>query len=273
MLGKMLDNVRKTSPLVHNITNYVTINDCANIVLACGASPIMANDEAEVEEITALCKGLNINIGTLNRQTIPAMLKAGKKANELNHPVVLDPVGVGASTLRKDTVNELINNIQFAAIRGNISEIRALALGCGSLRGVDADTSFDISDDTLASMIEFAKELAGKLNTIIAISGAIDIVTDHSTAYCIHNGHPMMRSVTGAGCMLSAMTAAYLAANPDSPLEATAAAVCTMGVCGEKAYSRLSTEAGNATYRGYIIDAVYRLTGSELNNSSRFKIL
>lgn len=272
MLGKMLDNVRKISPLVHNITNYVTINDCANIVLACGASPIMANDEAEVEEITAFCKGLNINIGTLNRQTIPAMLKSCRKANELKLPIILDPVGIGASELRKNTVNELINNIHFTVIRGNLSEIKTLALGYSPLRGVDADITDDITADNLSAIMEFTKELAKKLNTIIAVSGTIDIVTDQNTTYGIYNGHPMMRSVTGAGCMLSALTAAYLAANPDTPLEATAAAVCAMGISGEKAYSRLTTEDGNATYRNYIIDTVYRITGETLNKAARYKI-
>ena len=272
MLGKMLDNVRKISPLVHNITNYVTINDCANIVLACGASPIMANDEAEVEEITAFCKGLNINIGTLNRQTIPAMLKSCRKANELKLPIILDPVGIGASELRKNTVNELINNIHFTVIRGNLSEIKTLALGYSPLRGVDADITDDITADNLSAIMEFTKELAKKLNTIIAVSGTIDIVTDQNTTYGIYNGHPMMRSVTGAGCMLSALTAAYLAANPDTPLEATAAAVCAIGISGEKAYSRLSMEDGNATYRNYIIDAVYRLTDEALNEAARYKI-
>ena len=123
MLGKMLANVREKNPLIHNITNYVTVNDCANILLACGASPIMADDVDEVEEITSLCAGLNINIGTLNQRTIPAMIAAGKQANLLHHPVLLDPVGAGASTLRTNTALQLLKEVQFTVIRGNISEI------------------------------------------------------------------------------------------------------------------------------------------------------
>ena len=141
MLKNMLENVRKNCPLVHNITNYVTVNDCANIILACGASPIMADDENEVEEITTICGGLNINIGTLNKRTIASMLKAGKKANELNHPVVLDPVGAGASALRTETATNLLEEVKFSVIRGNISEIKTLALGSGTTKGVDADVA------------------------------------------------------------------------------------------------------------------------------------
>ena len=120
----ILGNVRSRVPLVHNITNYVTVNDCANILLACGGSPIMSDDEGDVEDITAICGGLNINIGTLNRNTIPSMFLAGKRANALNHPVLLDPVGAGASKLRTETAAGLIKEVQFAVIRGNISEIK-----------------------------------------------------------------------------------------------------------------------------------------------------
>ena len=139
MMKKMLENVRKTCPLIHNITNYVTVNDCANVLLACGGSPIMSDDVDEAEEITTICGGLNINIGTLNQRTIPTMHKAGRKANALGHPVVLDPVGAGASVLRTKTAKELIEDVQFTVIRGNISEIKALALGTGGARGVDAE--------------------------------------------------------------------------------------------------------------------------------------
>ncbi len=141
MFKEMLENVRKRRPLVHNITNYVTVNDCANIVLACGGSPIMSDDIDEVEEITALCGALNINIGTLNSRTIPSMLAAGEKANELKRPVVLDPVGAGASRLRTDTALKLLEKVRFSVIRGNISEIKTLAAGSGTTKGVDADSA------------------------------------------------------------------------------------------------------------------------------------
>ena len=136
MFQKMLENVRGKCPLIHNITNYVTVNDCANIVLACGASPIMSDDQSEVEEITTICGGLNINIGTLNKRTIESMFLAGKRANALSHPVVLDPVGAGASKLRTETAQKLLEEVKFTVIRGNISEVKTLASGAGTTKGV-----------------------------------------------------------------------------------------------------------------------------------------
>lgn len=272
MLKEMLENVRKATPLIHNITNYVTVNDCANILLACGASPIMSDDLNEVEEITTICGGLNINIGTLNRTTIPSMFAAGKKANQYGHPVVLDPVGAGASKLRTETAHKLLEEVQFTVIRGNISEIKTLALGEGTTKGVDADNAEIVTDDTLDSTVIFAKKLSQKTGAIIVITGAIDIVADINKAFVIRNGHPMMSSITGSGCMLSSMIAAYLVANPEHPLEATTAAVCAMGLCGEKAQSRLSTYEGNSTYRNYIIDEVYNLTGSAFESGVKYEM-
>ena len=272
MLKEMLENVRKNCPLIHNITNYVTVNDCANVLLACGGSPIMSDDVDEAEEIVSICGGLNINIGTLNQRTIPAMHKAGRKANELGHPVVLDPVGAGASSLRTQTAKDLIGNVKFTVIRGNISEIKALALGEGGARGVDADVADKVTEDTRSHAVAFAKEFAKKTGAVIAITGAIDIVADGKKAYCISNGHPMMSSITGTGCQLSALIAAYVTANPNTPLEATVAAVCLMGICGERAYERLTELDGNATYRNYIMDAVYRLTGEELEKQAKYKV-
>lgn len=156
MIEKMLENVRTKCPLIHNITNYVTVNDCANVLIACGASPIMADDKDEVEDITTICAGLNINIGTLNRRSIASMLIAGKRANKLNHPVVLDPVGVGASKLRTDTAMQLLEEIKFAVIRGNISEIKTLVFGSGTTKGVDADMADKITEENLDEIIAFA---------------------------------------------------------------------------------------------------------------------
>ena len=236
MFRNIFANVRAKSPLVHNITNYVTVNDCANIVLACGASPIMADDAAEVEDITSLCAGLNLNIGTLNSRTIPSMLLAGHTANRLGHPVVLDPVGAGASHLRTETALRLLREVKFTVIRGNISEF------------------------------------AARRGAVVAVTGAIDIVADGERAFCIRNGHPMMSAVTGTGCQLSALTAAFCAANPDKPLEAAAAAVCAMGLAGEAAHSRLSRLDGNATYRNYIIDAIFNMTPEQLEEGARYEM-
>ena len=183
MLEEMLKNVREKSPLIHNITNYVTVNDCANVVLACGASPIMADDQEEVAEITSICTGLNINIGTLNSRTIESMLIAGKKANELHHPVVLDPVGVGASTLRTQTALKLLDEIQFSVIRGNISEIKTLALGSGTTKGVDANIADKVTKENIKEVVRFAQEFSRKTGAIIAITGAIDLVCSYSIFY------------------------------------------------------------------------------------------
>ncbi len=272
MFAAILENVRKTCPLIHNITNYVTVNDCANIVLACGASPIMADDKEEVEEITTICSGLNINIGTLNSRTIASMLLAGKKANALNHPVILDPVGAGASRLRTETAYQLLEEVKFAVIRGNISEIKTLASGSGTTKGVDADVADKATEENLDEVVAFAKAFAEKTGAVVAITGAIDIVADKEKAYCIRNGHPMMSSITGTGCQLSAMTAAFVTANPDHPLEAAAAAVCAMGLAGEIAHERLTPLDGNSTYRNYIIDAIYHLSPEQLEKGANYEM-
>nr|WP_315022430.1 hydroxyethylthiazole kinase [uncultured Aminipila sp.] len=272
MLKEKLENVRQESPLIHNITNYVTVNDCANILLACGASPIMSDDTEEVEEITSICGGLNINIGTLNQRTIQSMLLAGKKANELKHPVILDPVGAGASKLRTETSHKLLEQVRFTVIRGNISEIKTIAIGEGSTKGVDANVADCITEENLDEAVKFAKEFAGKMNAVIAITGAIDIVADLNKAYIIRNGNPMMSKITGTGCMLTAMTTAYIVANPGSELEAAAAAVCAMGLCGELAYDRLNSYDGNSTYRNYIIDEIFNLDGDKLERGAKYEV-
>ena len=272
MFKKMYENVRENYPLIHNITNYVTVNDCANIVIACGASPIMSDDKDEVAEITTICSGLNINIGTLNSRTIESMLIAGKRANELSHPVVLDPVGAGASGLRTQTAMQLLEEVKFTVIRGNISEIKTLASGSGTTKGVDADVADKVTEENLDEVVAFAKVFAKKTGAVIAITGAIDIVADSTKAYCIRNGHSMMSSITGTGCQLSAMTAAFITANPDHPLEAAAAAVSAMGYAGEVAHSRLTALDGNSTYRNYIIDAIYNMTPEMLEEGVKYEV-
>lgn len=268
MFSEILTQVKKSAPLVHCITNFVAANDCANILLACGASPIMAVDAAEAEEITALSAGLCINLGTPDFSRVSAMLISGKKANELGLPAVLDPVGAGASKMRTDTAKRLIDEVKFAVIRGNISEIAALASGSPSTRGVDAD--FSHGDVDFA--VQLAKSFAQKTGAVVAITGETDIAADARRAFCIYNGSPMMRYVTGAGCQLSAMLTAYAAANPDAVSESAAAAVCAMGLCGEKAYSRLTELDGSASYRNYITDAVYNLTPEELERGAKYEI-
>ena len=272
MFAEQFANVRTKSPLIHNITNYVTVNDCANMVLACGASPIMADDAAEVEDITTICGGLNINIGTLNSRTITSMLLAGKKANQLGHPVVLDPVGAGASRLRTDTANRLMREVRFDAVRGNISEIKTLCTGSGTTKGVDADAVDAVTEATLDDGVALVKAFAKQAGCIIAVTGAIDLVGDGERCWCIRNGRPEMSRITGTGCQLSALTAAFITANPGQPLEAAAAAVCAMGLAGEIAHARLTPLDGNATYRNYIIDAIYNMTPEQLEKGANYEV-
>jgi hydroxyethylthiazole kinase len=272
-LGVYLENVRARTPLIHNITNYVTVNDVANILLACGGSPIMADSPDEAEDIQTICGGLNINIGTLNSATIPAMFLAGKKAGELGHPAVLDPVGAGASRLRTETALRLLREVKFTAVRGNISEIKSLAAGAGTTKGVDADAADRVTEENLPASVRFVKEVAAGLGCVAAVTGAIDLVSDGKRCFVIRNGRPEMSGITGTGCQLSALTAAYITANPDRPLEAAAAAVCLMGLAGETGWGRMLPGDGNSTYRNRIIDAVCNMTADELEAGARYEIM
>ncbi|MFV0313736.1 MAG: hydroxyethylthiazole kinase [Anaerotignum sp.] len=266
MKKEIIQNVRKTVPLVHNITNYVTVNDVANILLACGGSPIMADDVAEVEEITSICGGLNINIGTLNVRTVESMILAGKKANELGHITVLDPVGAGASKLRTQTAMRLLEEVRFSVIRGNVSELKTLWGKGGETKGVDAAISDCVTEENLDEMMAFAKQMSEKTGAIIAMTGAIDIVADANKGYAVYNGKALMSKVTGTGCMLSGVVTAFCVANPKDLLDATLAAVVAMGLSGEIALERLERTVfgGTSSYRTYIIDAMSNLDDEAL---------
>jgi len=271
-MKKCIENVRRKAPLIHNITNYVTVNDVANVLLACGASPIMSDELDDVEEITSICGGLNINIGTLNKNTIPSMFLAGKVANKLGHKVLLDPVGAGASKLRTDTAVNLMKEVKFDVIRGNISEIKTLAMGSGSTKGVDADVAEAVTEATLNHAVTFVKAFAKKTGCIIAVTGAIDLVTDGNQCYVIRNGRAEMSKITGTGCQLSALMTAFIVANPDNALEAAAAAVCTMGLAGEIGWSNMQPTDGNSTYRNRIIDAIYHMDGETLEKGAKYEV-
>lgn len=272
MLGNCIKNVRASVPLVHNITNYVTVNDVANILLACGGSPIMSDEPEDVEDITSICGGLNINIGTLNQRSIEGMFQAGKKANELGHILLLDPVGAGASALRTNTAVKLMDELKFDVIRGNISEIKTLALGSGTTQGVDADVADAVTEDTLDEAVTFAKDFAKKAGCIAAITGAIDLVSDGESCYVIRNGRAEMGKITGTGCQLSGMMTAFLVANPEEKLRAAAAAVCAMGLAGELAWERMQDGDGNSTYRNRIIDAIYNMDGDILDKGAKYEV-
>lgn len=272
-LSKALKNVRTSTPLVHCITNYVTVNDCANALLACGGSPIMSDEPLDVVDIQTICGGLVLNIGTLNEHTIEGMYAAGSRARDLGHPIVLDPVGAGASTLRTTTAAGLLNTVGAQVIRANMSEVKALAGAAAATRGVDVNPDDVVTDENLQESAAFAKELAQKTGAIVAITGAIDVVADAKHAFAIRNGVPIMGKITGAGCMLTCVTAAYAVANPDMMLEAVVAAIAGMGAAGEMALARMQPVDGNASFRTYLIDALFNINGEALEAIARVEEL
>ena len=272
-LKRALDNVRAGSPLVHNITNYVTVNDCANALLAIGASPIMSDEPADVEDIQTICGGLVLNIGTLNERTIAGMFAAGERAGALGHPIVLDPVGAGASALRTQTAGNLLDKLDMSVVRGNMSEVKALAGAAAATRGVDANPNDAVTEENLAESAAFVRVLAAKTNAIVAVTGAIDVVADAERAFAVRNGTPLMGRITGAGCMLSCLVAAFVAANPDAPLEATTAAVTAMGLAGQTAQKRMGGFDGNGSFRTYVLDALYRMDGEALEAGAQVEEL
>ena len=267
MLGEIITQNRRCRPLIHCINNHVTANDCANILLACGGSAIMADDLDEVIEITAMCDGLVLNMGTPSPRRIEALLCAGREANRLGHPVILDPVGVGSSAMRRNAAHQLLGKVRFAAIRANATEVATLVQGAKAHRGVDAD----MEEEKMNIVAQNARLLSRETGAVVIVTGDTDIVTDGKTTYRVHNGHPMMRTVTGSGCQLSALLGAYITSNQERPLQAALAAVCAMGLCGEIAYERLGALDGNASYRNYIIDAVYQITPDILEKGAKYE--
>ena len=253
--GRLLEAVRGKNPLVHHITNYVTVNDCANITLAIGASPVMADDIAEAADITRISSALVINMGTLNEQTIASMLVSGKVANELGIPVVFDPVGVGASNLRNQTAAMILDEINISVMRGNISEIKQIAGVHSTTKGVDASKDDLINADDAAAI---AQKLSSDLGCVVAITGASDFIANGERVACVENGHPMMSRITGTGCMCSSLIGSFCGAVPDLQFEATVAALLTMGIAGEIAFDNV-WDKGNGSFRAALHDAVGRM--------------
>ena len=269
LLGECVRRVRETVPLVHCITNYVTVNDCANALLACGGSPIMSDEPEDVRDITSICGGLVLNIGTLNRRSLEGMDVAGARATELGHPIVLDPVGAGASALRTAAAAKILDAMGVTVVRGNMSEVKAVAGAASATRGVDANPDDAVTDENLATSCAFARELAAKLGCVVAITGAIDIVADAERSAAVRNGHPIMGKMTGAGCVLSAVSGAYAVANPDDTLVAEVAAIAGEGLAGEVAASRMGELDGNGSFRTYLLDAMYNLSPEQLAAGAR----
>lgn len=244
--------VREKNPLVHCITNYVTVNDVANAILAVGGSPIMADDINEVAEISSIASAVVINIGTLNERTVKSMEKAGVTANSKNVPVILDPVGVGVSNLRNKTVEKLLATVKFAAIRGNLSEMAFCAGKNSATRGVDSN-----STDEKFSVAEVAKIVAEKYSCVAIITGAVDVVTDGKKFAQIKNGVAAMGKITGTGCMLSGILGAYIGAVEDK-FSAAVSAVASMGIAGEISAEKYS-EVGTGSLHIGIIDALSKI--------------
>ncbi len=269
MLGKYIEKVRERKPLINSITNYITANDCANILLAIGASPIMADNPKEIEEIMDISDALNINMGVISDDMLKAMFLGGKHANKLNKPVILDPVAAGATKYRTKQAFDLLKEVKFSVIKGNISEVKALFAGEFNTRGVDAGEEID--ENNIDTLVEFVKSSAKKAGSIIFITGKIDIVSDGNKAYIIKNGVDQMASVTGTGCMLSAFLSAFVVAEPS--IESVVAAGCIMGLAGEKALVTMTNNnAGNSSYRNYIIDEIYKMTSDELNKGAKYEL-
>jgi len=257
--------IRQKNPLVHHLTNVVTVNDCANAVLAVGASPVMAPCVREAADMARHAAAVVLNIGTPDEFSEAAMLAAGRAANACGIPVVLDPVGVGATPFRLELVSTLLRELQVAIIRGNLAELQCLAgdHDTKATRGVDSMAT-DIS-----SSADVARRVARHYRCVAAITGAVDCISDGEQLVAMRNGHMLMRQVTGTGCMATSLCAAGAGAAPDRPLLAACAGVAAMSLAGEFAYAALHGGEGTGTYRQRIIDALSTLTPSRMENYIR----
>ena len=269
MFGKYIDYVRMNRPLVHCITNYVTINDVANNILASGGNPVMAENPKEVAQIVKNANALYLNFGMLSDLKLEAMINAGKAANENKIPIVLDPVGVGATEYRQEAIKKLMSEVHIDIIRGNMSEIKCLASFEVKQKGIDSDEL--VEEESLDDHINFLKGYAKYMNSIISVSGPIDLVTNGDVCYCIYNGNPMMSRITGTGCQLSGLTASFAGASHDLFM-ATVAATITMGLAGEIALTHLKEYEGNSTYRNLIIDSIYRMNKRMIEQGEKYEI-
>ena len=277
-IDENLKNIQEKNALTHCITNSVTINDCANAVLAIGGSPFMAEDAEELEEVVTIADVLVINIGKLSKDQIESMKISSKTANKTNTPIILDPVGVGVTELRNKTTMDLINNYDIAAIRGNITEIKAIAKLSGVLdesntaKGVDVNADDIITEENLKANGDIICELAKKLDTVILASGPIDILSDGTTTIAIDNGDDMMPKITGSGCMLSSIVGSCIGGS--NPFEGSLVAILAMNIAGEKARAKVEERnEGTGSFRTYLIDYLYKTDSETLMNEGNIKIL
>jgi len=245
--------VRKNQPLIHCITNPISINQCANGILAIGARPMMAEHPKEVSEITRTAQALMLNLGNITDARMESILISAKTANEMGVPILLDAVGIACSTLRREYIRELLNTATPSVIKGNYSEIQALYRDSYHSSGVDADSNLDIH-----TIDQAALSLARSLGAVILASGKVDIVTDGSRLYHIHNGTPQLSQITGTGCLQGALCASYLSAKPG--IEAVITGCTVLGICGELA----QTDLGTGTFLCGLLDALSTLTDEEV---------
>ncbi|MGB9839433.1 hydroxyethylthiazole kinase [Thermovenabulum sp.] len=263
MISGILKKVRENKPLIHHITNMVTVNDCANVTLAVGALPVMAHALEEVEDMVKAASCLVLNIGTLTKEQVEAMIKAGKKANQMGIPVVLDPVGAGATPLRTESTWRILNEVKVSVIKGNSAEIGTLAGAGGEIRGVEAVKSSE-------NLLPASKELAKRLNTIIVVSGATDIVTDGERIALVNNGHYLMGTITGTGCMLASVIGSFCGVEKDY-FRATVAALVVFGLSGELA-AKKSNIYGPASFKINFFDELYNITEEKIIEGSKYKV-
>ncbi len=252
--------IRAEAPLVHNITNYVVMNTTANALLAIGASPVMAHAVEEVEEMVGIARALVINIGTLSPPWIDAMVKAGRKARDRGVPIVLDPVGAGATRFRTSAVHKLLQAATPSIIRGNASEIRAVLYAEDATKGVD---STHASEEAL----EAARVLSQHCGCVVSVSGATDLIVSGRSVIRVSNGHPMMPRVTGLGCTATALTGAFAAVNPDA-FRAAAHAIAVIGIAGEMA---AQCSPGPGSLQLHLLDALYQLAESDVRERLRME--
>jgi hydroxyethylthiazole kinase len=253
-------DVRTKNPLVHHITNYVTVNDCANITISAGASPVMADAPEEVCEMAGVASALVLNIGTLNKGQVESMILAGGMANDRQIPVILDPVGAGATRFRTRTALRLMDEVKITILKGNAGEIGVLAGADASVRGVD-------SCGIIGDPATIARKLADASGFTVVVSGATDIVTDGKRVLLVGNGHPLMGRISGTGCMAASLTGAFAAVS-DDPVIASAAALATFGVAGEKAAAYTH---GPYSFRTALFDELAALTPEELQSCARVR--
>jgi hydroxyethylthiazole kinase len=260
-LSDLFARLKEKRPLVHHITNYVTANDCANITIAAGAAPVMADAPEEVCEMVTFAGSLVLNIGTLNQGQIESMILAGGVANDRGIPVILDPVGAGATRFRTDSAQRLLDELQITILKGNAGEVGILAGAEAKVRGVD---SLGITGDAEKIARDFAKE-AG---ITVVVSGIVDIVTDGRRVLLIDNGHPMMGSMSGTGCMAASVTGAFAAVS-DDPVIASAAALALFGIAGERAASGAQ---GLYSFKVALFDELSTLRPEDLASGAKIRV-